>query len=235
VKTHDNLRRIAGLTLVALIAVACGASTPTLTPTPVLPTATLEPAIPPDWETHELPEQHFSIAIPPGWTKLDLDADTMESILDSAVGDNPELAQLINSQARSLVATGIKFYALDLSPEALAAGFPSNVNVFRQEMGVEVSPDFLAQTTVGYLKNLEAVQGDIATRRIDLPAGEAAQLQYRMRTTLPAGDEIDMMLAQYIVVDGEVAYIISLGGRAQDAEKNTPIFDQIARSVRILD
>jgi hypothetical protein len=44
-----------------------------------------------------------------------------------------------------------------------------------------------------------------------------------------------MMLAQYIVVDGEVAYIISLGGRAQDAEKNTPIFDQIARSVRILD
>lgn len=234
-RRHDNLRRIAGATLALLIAAGCGASAPTPTPTPVPPTATPEPAIASDWDVHELPEQHFSIAIPPGWMVLDLDAGTLESALESFVGDNPQLAQMINSQVRNLAAAGIKFYALDVSSEAIAAGFPSSVNVIRQELGVEMSPGFLAEATAGQLKNLETVQGDITTRQIELPAGEAAQLQYRMRMALPAGAEMDVMLAQYLVVDGEVAYVISLGGRAQDAETNTPIFDQIARSFRILD
>ena len=222
----DRMRAAWALVAAVLLVSGCGAPAPTPTP---------EYAIDADWTVHTVEEEGFSLALPPGWQVFDLSSDSLESMLESVVDENPELGQMIGPQVRGLAAAGIKFYALDLSPEATAGGFPMSVNIVKQAMGMEVAPDFMADIAAGQLESLESVKGDVTTREIDLPAGEAAQILYEMNMALPTDGRLDLAMVQYLLVRGEDVYVLSMGSSADDAERNLSFFDQIARSFRFID
>jgi hypothetical protein len=163
-----------------------------------------------------------------------MDPQTLEASLDAVKEQNPEMASMLEGQARTLVTSGIKFFGFDLSPEATAAGFATNVNVFKQSLGAEASLDFYVQLNVGQLENIPNVVEPISHQRVNIAAGEAEQMRYGMEMAAPDGQTVTMALTQYLVVEGKDAYVITLTTRADWAEKYAPIFEQIGQSFRLI-
>ncbi len=70
-------------------------------------------------------------------------------------------------------------------------------------------------------------------RRVDLPAGEAEEVTYSAEMNLPAGAAQPLTFMQYVLVERQFAYIITLTTKAELAEKYTPIFQQIGQNFRL--
>ena len=95
---------------------------------------------PVDYQTYSAADESFSIEIPAHWQTIKLSATTLDSGLDLLETENPQLKAFFNSPTfRQLVATGMKFYAIDLSDQGAAYALPINVNVLKLDTGVDLS------------------------------------------------------------------------------------------------
>jgi hypothetical protein len=189
----------------------------------------------PDWIRYEKAEDGFSIALPPRWEQIDMDPQTLGASLDAISEENPELATVLEGQARNLVVSGIKFFGFDMTPGAVTAGFATNVNVLRQALGVEMSLDVFVQVSVAQLKNADIAEGEVSQRRVNLAGGEGAELKYRWKLTTPLGETITVAVTQYAVIRGEDVYMVSFGALADQAERYEDLFWRIAQSLQLLD
>lgn len=147
---------------------------------------------------------------------------------------NPQIASLLENQASSLLGAGVTFFGFDAAPEVATAGLNS-VNVLKQSLGFQMSLDFFLQISVGTLENLADVVKPISQRRVNLTAGEAGELAYRMNLSLPTGQPVKLAITQYVVIEGRDVYIISLGTTAGQAEKYAPVFEKVAQSFRLIE
>jgi hypothetical protein len=225
-----------------LFVAGCGGANNTPTPVPPTPTAPTTPApamsaptLEPGWTRYEKAEEGFSIALPPRWEQIDMDPQTLEASLDAVSEQNPELATVLEGQARNLVVSGIKFFGFDMTPSALATGYATNVNVLVQALGLEMSVDVFAQVSVAQLKNMDMVEGEVSQRRVNLAGGEGVELKYRWKLTTPIGEAITVAVTQYAVIRGEDAYVISFGTTADQAERYGGLFWGIAQSFLVLE
>jgi len=162
-----------------------------------------------------------------------MDPKTLEASLKVVKEQNPQMATLVEGQARNLIVSGIKFFGLDLAPEATTTGFATNVNILKQPLGAEVSLDFYVQVNVGQLENMANVVKPISHRRVNLVAGEGEKLWYRMNMTMPTGQVLTVAITQYLVIKGEDAYVVTLATTADQAPKCAPIFEKIGQSFRL--
>jgi hypothetical protein len=230
------LYRVLGIATIVMLSFGCGGSSePTATPTPIPPTAAPVPTLEPDWQYYGKSEDGFAIALPPRWEQIDMDLQTLDASLDAVKEQNPEMAVILEGQARNLVVSGIKFFGFDVSLDAMATGFATNVNVLKQSLGMEMSLDVFAQVSVAQLENMDMILGDVTQRHVNLAAGEGIELKYRMEMNLPDGKAMTLALTQYAVIRGEDAYVITLSTTDDQAGTYAPIFEKIAQSFQLLD
>jgi hypothetical protein len=83
---------------------------------------------------------------------------------------NPQYAKTLGSQAPQMAAAGIKFIAIDLTPQPDVPNFATNLNILRHAVPASVTMDKYVSEN---LKQLEAsgVAKSITHRRVKLPAG----------------------------------------------------------------
>ena len=230
--TRPRATAIAGFALLTFVAAACGgapaASTPASTSQPAA-TASTEPspsvAASPSATAGggvattgriAVPEHRFAVTLPDGWTRIDLQAQDIDAMLNAAGSMNPDLAELYSQQIRAMAAQGLVVFAF--GPDA-AVG--SNLNILSTpSMGLSL--DFLEQANLAQLKTL--TNGEIASERVQLPAGEAIHLRYSMSagTGMPSPS-----IEQYFLLNGDKQLVVSITN-ASEADA-----DAIARSIEL--
>jgi hypothetical protein len=234
--TRTRAIAIAGVALLAIVAAACGGSPATPAPaTTSQPAATASTA--PSSEPSPsvaatasptaaasvattgriaVPEHRFSVTLPEGWTRIDLGAQDIDAMLNAAGSMNPDLADLYSQQIRAMAAQGLVVFAF--GPDA---GMGSNLNILSTpSMGLSL--DFLEQANLAQLKAL--TNGEIASERVQLPAGEAIHLSYSMSagTGMPAPS-----IEQYFLLNGDKQLVVSITNASKaDA-------DAISRSIEL--
>ena len=229
---------IAGIAMFTLVAAACGGAPATSAPASPPsegPAATASPA--PSAEPSPsvaasasataaasvattgrvvVPEHKFAVTLPDGWTRIDLQAQDIDAMLNAAGSMNPDLAELYSQQIRAMAAQGLVMFAF--GPDA---GMGSNLNILSTpSMGLSL--DFLEQANLAQLKAL--TNGEIESERVQLPAGEAIHLSYSMSagTGMPAPS-----IEQYFLLNGDKQLVVSITN-ASPADA-----DAISRSIEL--
>jgi len=162
-----------------------------------------------------------------------LDAEAIDTVLDTVGELNPEMAKLLKGQARSLAASGFKFWGFDLDPQAAKTGFLTNINVLSQPLIVKASLDFYVQASVAQLENLSSVIKPVTHRRIKLTAGDTEELQYRMKVASATGKTVTVVATQYFLIQDKHFYVITCGTLPEQAKKYAPIFEKIGQSFQL--
>ncbi len=185
------------------------------------------------WTLYELPDDGFGIAIPPTWFYLALDPQQFERALALIGEQNPQWSEMFSGQARNLIASGLKFYALDLSG-SFQAGLPASVNVVRAEIPFKLTLDAFVTLSI---KQLEALVGsgvEIAHQRVQLYQTDAEEIEYQMELPGPAGKPVSQYLLQYLVLDGQTAYVLTLGCPLGQADQDRDTLKKIAATFRLI-
>ena len=237
--TRTRATAMIGVALLTLIAAACGgtstASTapstsaePVATPS-AAPTSEVSPTVAASASASAaasiattgrvvIPEHRFALTLPDGWTRIDLQAQDIDAMLDAAGSMNPDLAELYSQQIRAMAAQGLVVFAF--GPDA-ASG--TNLNILSTpSMGLSL--DFLEQANLAQLEAL--TDGEIASERVQLPAGEAIHLRYAMSagTGVPAPT-----IEQYFLLNGDKQLVVSITN-ASEADAQA-----ISRSIELSD
>ena len=203
-----------GATVLSIVLLACGGATATTAPVTATPLPSIATTPPPSATSSAspasgaslpttgriaFPDKGFAITLPEGWTRIDLASGDLEALIEAAGASNPALAEAYSGQIKAMLASGLVLFALGPNP---AAG--TNLNILAvPNLGVGL--DLLEQANLAQLKSV--AQGDIATERVALPAGEALHLRYAIAAaSAPTAPTID----QYIVIAGDKQLIISV-------------------------
>ena len=215
---------------------------PTAAPSPVAvaaPTAaaprTVTTTLESGWKLHTRAADGFAIELPPSWTVLDLDAQTLDAGLRANSNLNPQMAALMGSQGRQLLAQGGKLYGADLSPEAIGSGLPANINVIKQTLPADFALDFVVQGSVAALENLPVIVKPVSHRRLTTQAGPVEEIRSRINMTIagPAGPTPRLVAnVQYIVLKAREQYVVTLGSLDDQSEQYGPVFEKIGTSFR---
>ncbi len=216
------------------------------TPTPVPPTETPAPPtntpasgssglLPPSeegWEVYEMADNGYAISLPEEWEKIDLDPQTISATVAVLKEGNPELAELVEGYAGSVFQSGGSFFAFDLGSNSLSSGMMANVNVLQQDLGADLSIDFIIQLSAGQIENLANVVPPVESDVVEVPAGEAGVLRYKMTLNQVGGISVTMSAVQYVFIKDQVMYILTMGAPTEQEAAYLPLFDKIAQTFR---
>ena len=222
-------------------------STPTATPT-LRPAATDKPTQTPapepagvitstlgnEWVLYELPEEGFAITLPPEWLQIPMDPETFENALTIAGEQNPYVKEMLNSEMLSgLIASGLKFYGMDLSPESLESGFLTNINVLKIDMGFKIPFEMYVAVSLEQIKTIATPETSIDHQTVELSNLDAEKLTYEMEQVGLAGTPIQVAVTQYLILDGSTSYVITLIASTSVIDTYAPTFEAIGQSFRV--
>jgi hypothetical protein len=195
-------------------------------------TSTLESG----WVLYTLPEAGFEIALPPTWQPLALSAETLETMLEIFSERNPEMGSLLSSELmRTLLASGVKLYGLDLSAEALAHGAPVSLNVIQTELPLKMPFDSYVALNLSQIEAFASPDAEIEHRRITLSGREAEEIIYQYEMMDLMGQNVAAAIVQYVLLDDSTAYVISMVAPLTLEETFVPTFQEIAQTFRLLE
>ena len=164
-----------------------------------------------------IPDHKFAVTLPEGWTRIDLEAQDIDALIEAAGAQNPDLAKVYTQQIRAMAAQGLVLFAF--GPDMTKG---TNLNVLSTpNMGLSL--DFLEQANLAQVKAL--ANGAITSERVQLPAGEALHLRYALSTATGAPSPT---IEQYLLINGDKQLVVSMTN-ASEAESSA-----IARSIELL-
>ena len=234
--------RLIGIVALALVAAACGATPAASTPASPSASPVASASIAPSIEASPsasasasaaaspsaaasvattgrivIPDHDFAVTLPDGWTRIDLQAQDIDALVEAAGAQNPDLAKSYTEQIRAMAAQGLVLFAF--GPDMTKG---TNLNVLSTpNMGMSL--DFLEQANLAQVKAL--ANGAVTSERVQLPAGEALHLRYALSTATGAPSPT---IEQYMLINGDKQLVVSMTN-ASEAESSA-----IARSIELL-
>ena len=185
------------------IATATSAPTTTTVPTTstVPTTTTTTIAVPPGYILIEINDADLRMALPESWVIIDLTADDWEDLLSEGLAAIPDMAALINEEARVIISEGGLLLAYDLDHQS--DGFVSNVNVLSTERGPADVPELIGPLLAEQLEQFGAVAP--AIDEVTLPLGEAIKASYDWAPETG----LTHTTVQYYAFGVEVLYVVT--------------------------
>lgn len=187
---------------------------PTVTNTPE-PTATPIPADPfirselDDGSVrYELPLEGFGMTLPSDWL--------VANLTESAENEQQtEIEEVLGSaQFRNLVASGLKFYAINLSETSKGAISPANINIASEPLGNVTSVQEIGTATVEKLVyDLNLFEDEISQSSGTIGDLQVERLDYFQEIATPRLQEkVTLQFIQYIAIANDTIYriVISL-------------------------
>jgi len=185
------------------IAAATSAPTTTTAPTtstaPTTTTSTI--ALPPRYVLIEIKDADLRMALPESWVMIDLTAEDWEDLLSEGLAAIPDVAALINEEARAIISEGGLLLAYDFDHQS--GGFVSNVNVLLTERGPTDVPELIGPLLAEQLEQFGAVAP--AIDEVTLPMGEAIKASYDWAPETG----LTHTTVQYYVFGVEALYIVT--------------------------
>jgi hypothetical protein len=164
-----------------------------------------------------IPDHKFAVTLPVGWTRIDLEAQDIDALIQAAGAQNPELAKVYTTQIRAMAAQGLVLFAF--GPDMTKG---TNLNVLSTpNMGLSL--DFLEQANLAQVKALS--KGAITSERVQLPAGEALHLRYSLSTSAGAASPT---IDQYLLINGDKQLVVSMTNTSEAQSS------EIAKSIELL-
>ena len=164
-------------------------------------------------ELRTLQEAGFSIAVPKSW--LSVDQESAKSTRTS----NPRLRSAI--QTLTQPHTPVQLIAV---APADRGAFAANMNVIETRVPGKLSFDDLVKNEAKQIKLASAVD-DLEQDTVELPAGRALQLTYRVKAR--------GYVRQYFVKNGNELYVLTYTASLETGPHYAPIFDRSAHTFRL--
>jgi hypothetical protein len=248
--------------LLALAALACSGipflqAAPTTTPTPTstatprptstsTATATQTPAptatLPSSGTTRTLPdgsievtdaEGRFRLVLPPQWLVLDLGAEDLEQAMEAASEMNPEFAPLISGFG-AVAAQGMSLIAMELDPQAVAAGYPTNFVVVAIP-GMGMSLDFVVEATALSLEGMFQGSELISYEMIDdLNGSPAGRIDMRMPLTTMTGSAITVRSTWILMEAGDELIEFTVQAESAQYAQDEAQLEAVIQSIELI-
>lgn len=199
-----------------------------LTPTRPLPTATIEN----NWKLYPVTSDGYAMALPNSWVYQELSAATIDQVIADLKKNNSQLADVLAKQGKQLLASGIKYYAIDGTLGSTAGGMATNCNVLHQTQPQVFTLDYLVTANLQELENMSAVTKPITHKRVQLTVGEAEEIRYVMSMAGANNPAVKFSTLQYLLVRGKETYIATFGTSPVLESKNAPTFQKIIQTLR---
>lgn len=183
------------------------------------------------WTLYPLPQDGFAISVPSAWTAQAFDPATLAELMKQVQAKNPQYAKALGNQAPQMAAAGIKFIAIDLTPQPAAPNFATNLNVLRHAIPAAMTFDAYVNTNVKQVQDGGIAQ-TIARRRVRLPAGDAEEIRYSATMAISSTEKIQMALTQYLLMRHQQGYVLTFTTVPALDAKYFPTFEKIARSLQ---
>ncbi len=190
--------------------------------------------VPNGWSEYALPDSGFAISAPTTWQRLPVQKAELDAALQTVRQSNPELAQALGENAEALVQSGVKFWALDLTPETLQANFATNVTVTRQALPNAVSFDTFIAVNLKQLEALSSRNSEIVHERTSIAGQPAERVRYLLTLNREQDAPMTVAITQYLVLNGRNAFALTFATRTDLADKYRGVFDQSAASMRFI-
>lgn len=242
-------RRILRLTLAViagLLVVGCsaGGGSPgevSLSPTPEVPTnpapnpTSTAPtqALTEGWTEYQQPEDGFAVALPATWRKVDAGPEVHTTAFTARLEPAAALSALAAAQGRP-AGSDFCFYALDLAPESTGNAFATNLNVLHRPLPAAMALADFASSNVGELEKEAQVVKPVLQERVQLPAGPAVRLQYRLAVPVAEGPDLQLSLTQLLLVSRQSGYVLTFATLPEQEAHYGDVFQRIAQSLRWL-
>ena len=160
--------------------------------------------------------------------------ELFESSLAVAGEMNPTVKRMFTSETlRQLIASGIKFYGIDLSPETFESDFMNNVNVMQNDIGIKIPLDTYIALSLKQLEALAVPDTPIQHEAVKLSDRDAEMITYEIDQVGLSGAPLRVTITQYVMLDDTIAYIITMGTASTSADSYAPTFEQIAQSFQL--
>ena len=206
-------------------------STPTLTPTDTPtstptaePTSTPEPTMTATAVSglvqselangdvlYELPAVGFSIALPEEWQAVDLEKMDFSEIMAEVGSQNENLDGVFTTDyMRNLVAAGIKFYAVNVSPDSLRSVTPATINVVQQDLPFALTLAQYVDVNLSQLEQIFDLTSEIEQEELMLGDVPVVRITYTTNLVNLLGQPMEILNAQYLMVDGTLASVVTL-------------------------
>lgn len=208
--------------------IAPATASPSATPTRARPTPALEEG----WRVHRVPALGLAIALPPTWEPEQLGAATLETTIQTLKQKNPLIADALQEQGQQLIAAGVQFFAVDLSPGANNGQVITNITIIHQTQKQEFGFDFYFKANLQQLNEMEGATKPVANRRFQTEVGEMGEVRYRMAMTGTNGQPLTSAVTQYMFLLGKESYLVTFTTPITLEEKNASIFEKVAKSFR---
>ena len=153
------------------------------------------------WVLYDMPTVGLAIAAPPSWSVYALDAPGREKLSEDLKTKSPDIVAQIEDFTREVEGqTNVMMLGLDTElPDD--AKFASNFNIVVSPIPPGLDLDTIANLSLQEIESRMA-GGEASVERIELPAGDAAALQYSVDQQLMGGDVVRLGVVMYLVIDG---------------------------------
>jgi hypothetical protein len=236
-KASTMKRLLIALALLSVVLAGCGGQGADPTPKPVkVPLISHQP--PPldaGWTLATIQAEGFAIGLPPGWVKFDLSQGDLDTILASMSQSNPNLASALSGQVASLMAQGIKLYAVDQNSIA-GTGFATNLNIAKEPSSDVANLDQLAKQAMDEIKTQFNTSQNITffKNRADLNSGQAERVMYNLNLNMPNGQPLSVAFTQYLAIYGGNAFILTYTTTNAQSSQYLATFDKSAKTLTFL-
>jgi hypothetical protein len=138
----------------------------------------------------------FAITLPSGWRQVPLDG-TDTSDISSQLPAGSQMAAVLETDAATAAAKGFALLAIDLSPDTIAAGTVSTLEV-EVTAPQDVPLSILEPLVTGLLEQATGVSG-VSSKIVTLPAGKAIRITYTLTLTTSSGQKVKLAATNYVL------------------------------------
>ena len=229
---------LAGLAILAIAVAACSGSgsaattTPTTeatsapTATPAAPAATAEAtatgaatpatgAAGPQTGRIEVADKGFALTLPDGWQSLPLDPAALQSVVQSWP-EGSDMRTVMEGQMGSAALQAMALWAFDFSPEATADGVADNLNIMAQP-AIKMDLSLVDSMVKAQLGAIEGI-GNIESKVVTLPAGDALRLDYTLDVPDATGATTTVAATQFYLPLASTTLIITFTAGSGDVD-----------------
>jgi len=176
---------------------------------------------------YEVGSAHFEIAVPQAWKAADAERVVASDEFEAAVAEAPTLKPYLDAlrEPQGL----LKFVAFDPN---VRKGFATNANVVVEPLAAGMTAEKYERTTLEQLELVPVVLGEIEHEKVELPAGDALKIRYRLKLAAAGGTKVVSTL-QYVVVAARAAYILTYSALPELAGEYAQTFADSAEGFRL--
>lgn len=184
------------------------------------------------WVTTEVGDQHFSVALPGSWSQSVVDEGVRDAILAGLKkrrGDAAEAGSR-SPEKDDQFFSSLRFYAQDAADGRVRALFM----IFRLPLPSDTSLDDAAREYASVLIWDPGIEKPFVLTTVNMPAGRAKHLRYRMDVATKKGDVYALSLATFLLRHGGGTYLLMCVSPDAYFKAYEPVYEKVLKSFAFL-